>query len=124
MLFKNISYLELWQPFLSAERNHLCNFGRGSYEEQFCEIILSLSQWFRRCRLKKKPFWSSGSPPVRWRGTIYAILKEGIIGNIYVKLSKIWTSGSGDVVYAKWTAGRRTKTDHNSSHLEPLAQVS
>ena len=27
MLFKGISYLELWQPFCSAERNHLCNFG-------------------------------------------------------------------------------------------------
>ena len=24
----------------SAERNHLCNFGREYYEEQFCEIIL------------------------------------------------------------------------------------
>ena len=34
MLFKDISYLELWQPFCSAEQNHLCNFGRGCYEEQ------------------------------------------------------------------------------------------
>ena len=55
MSFKDISYLELWQPFFSAERNHLCNFGRGHYEEQFCEIILNLGKWFRRrCRLKKK----------------------------------------------------------------------
>ena len=30
-----ISYLEPWQPFCSAERNHLCNFTRGDYEEQF-----------------------------------------------------------------------------------------
>ena len=52
MLFKDISYLELRQPFCSAEQNHLCNFGRGCYEEQFCEIILNLGQWFRRCRLK------------------------------------------------------------------------
>ena len=53
MLFKGISYLELWQPFCSMEGNHLCNFGRGYYEEQFCEIILNLGQWFRRrCRLK------------------------------------------------------------------------
>ena len=29
--------------------------------------------------------WSSGGPPVRWSETIYAILKEGIIGNIHVK---------------------------------------
>ena len=27
MPFKDISYLELWQPFCLAERSHLCNFG-------------------------------------------------------------------------------------------------
>ena len=52
MLFKGISYLELWQPFCSAERNHLCDFGRGYPEEKFREIILNLGQWFRRCLLK------------------------------------------------------------------------
>ena len=50
MSFKDISYLDLWQNFYSTERNHLCCFGRGFYEEQFCEIILNLGQWFRRCR--------------------------------------------------------------------------
>ena len=43
MLVKYISYLELWQLFCLAEQNHLCNFGRGCYEEQFCEIILNLA---------------------------------------------------------------------------------
>ena len=45
--------------------------------------------------------WSSGGPPVWWSGPIYAILKEGIMGNIkfHVKLYEIRTSGSrGDVV--------------------------
>ena len=32
---------------------------------------------------------SSGDPPVQWRGTIYAILKEGIMGIIHVKLYEI-----------------------------------
>ena len=41
---------------------------------------------------------SSGGPPVWWSGTIYAILKEGIMGDIHVKLYEIWTSGSEDVV--------------------------
>ena len=41
MSFKGISYLKLWQPFCSAEFNQFCNFGRGYYEEQFCEIILN-----------------------------------------------------------------------------------
>ena len=48
MSFKGISYLELWWPLSSVEQNHLCNFGRGYYEEQFCEIILNLDKWFRR----------------------------------------------------------------------------
>ena len=53
MLFKGISFLELWQPCCSLERNHLCNFGRRHQEKQFCEIILNLGQWFRRrCLLK------------------------------------------------------------------------
>ena len=28
MSFKDISYLELWHPFCSAEQNHLCNLVR------------------------------------------------------------------------------------------------
>ena len=31
----------------------MCKFGRGNQEEQFCEIILNLDQWFRRYHLKK-----------------------------------------------------------------------
>ena len=45
---------------------------------------------FKRCLI-----WSSGGPRVCWSGTIYAILKEGIMGNIHVKLYEIWSSGSG-----------------------------
>ena len=52
MLFKGISYLELWQPFCLAEHNPLCNIGREYYVKQFCEIILNLGQWFRRCCLQ------------------------------------------------------------------------
>ena len=36
----------------SAEWNHLCYFGRGYYEEHFCEINLNLGQWFKRCCLE------------------------------------------------------------------------
>ena len=81
----------------------MCNFGRGCNEEQFPKIILSLDQWFRRRILSFKRFllWSSGGPPVWWSGTIYEILKEGIIRNIHVKLFEIWTCGSGDVVKEK-----------------------
>ena len=87
MPFKGITYLEFWQPFCSLEHNHLCNFDRGYFEEQFCEIMLNLGHWFRR-RCGLKDFLSgslAGGPPVRWSETIYAILKEDIMGNIHVK---------------------------------------
>ena len=29
MSFKVVSHLELWCPFRSVEKNHLCNFGKG-----------------------------------------------------------------------------------------------
>ena len=97
MLFKDISYLELWWPFCSAKWNHLCNFGRGHYDEQFCEIISYLGLWFSRCCLKDFLSGADG-PPVQWSGFIYAILKKGIMGNIHVKLYEIKISGSEDVV--------------------------
>ena len=59
MSFKGNSYLDIWQPFCSAECNNLCIFGRGYYEEQFCEIILKSGLWFRG-RLSLK-FFSSGA---------------------------------------------------------------
>ena len=47
---------------------------------------------------KRFLIWSFGSPPVWWSRTINAILKDGIMGNIHVKLFGIWISGSkGDV---------------------------
>ena len=100
MPFNDISYLELWQPFCSAELNHLYNFCRWSQEEQFCEIILNLDQWFRRrCVLKIFLIWSSACPFVQQSGTIGAILVEGIMKNNPVNLFRILASGSGgDVV--------------------------
>ena len=52
---KSIIFLNFGQgPFPKPERNYLCNFIRGHYEEHFCEIILNLDKWFRRYHLKKK----------------------------------------------------------------------
>ena len=87
MSYKDISYLELWWPFCSAGQNHLCNFDVGYQEQQFCGITINLNQLFRRCHLKVFfLIWSSGSPPVQWSGAICAILKEGIMRRIHVKL--------------------------------------
>ena len=86
MVFKDISYLQLWRPFYSGEQNHLCNFGRN-HKEQFCEIILNLDQGFRRrCCLKIFLIWSSGGPFAQRREKVCAILVEGILRNNSVKL--------------------------------------
>ena len=86
MLFKDISYLELWWPFCPVEQNHLFNFGRRHHEKQFCEIILNLDQLFRRRCLKIYLVWSSGGPFVQQGRTICAILVEGIMRNNSVQL--------------------------------------
>ena len=41
MSFKDTFILALVAIFSAAEQNVLCNFGRGNYDEQFCEIILN-----------------------------------------------------------------------------------
>ena len=75
MSFKEIYYLELWQPLCSVDSNHSSNIGRRHHEEHSCEIILNLDQWFRRkCHLKVFLIWSSGSPFVQRSVTICAIL--------------------------------------------------
>ena len=79
-MIKDISYLELWQPFHSAKQNHLCNFRRGYRKEKTCEIIFNLDQMFKRFLIK-----SSGGPCVQWNRIIYAIFVGGIMGNINVK---------------------------------------
>ena len=79
MSLKDISYLELWQPLCSAEPNHLCNCCGRHHEGQFCEIILNLNQWLRRCCLKMFLIWSSDGPFVQLSETICAILVEGIM---------------------------------------------
>ena len=41
MPFKDISYLQLWWPFCSAEWNHWCVFARGHFE-MYVKLISSL----------------------------------------------------------------------------------
>ena len=70
---------------------------------------------------KRFLIWSSGGPPVRWSRTINAILKEGILGNIHVKLYEIRSSGSGgDVVYRHYLS--RALAAPLFSRLEPFVQ--
>ena len=58
------------------EWNHLLTFGRKQHEQQFCEIILNLGQWFRRkSSLKVFLIWSSGRLFVQPSVTICAICR-------------------------------------------------
>ena len=54
MSFKVISYLALWWPLLQQSGTICAILVEGfMQEEQFCEIIKILDQWFRRrCHLK------------------------------------------------------------------------
>ena len=52
MTCKDIYNLELCQPLFFSSAEPFLQFCRGYEEEQFCEIILNLDQWFRRrCHL-------------------------------------------------------------------------
>ena len=87
MWFKDISYLDLWQPLCSVDWYHLCNFGRRHHEIQSSELILNLNRWFRRkCRLKGFLIWSFSSLFVQRSISICAILVKSIMTKNYVKL--------------------------------------
>ena len=63
-MFKYISYLEFWWPFLFI-------FGRGHFEDYFCEIILNFDRWFRRrCHFKTFLILSSGDPLFTGSGVV------------------------------------------------------
>ena len=120
-----IFLLELWRPLYLAEWNHLCNFSRGYHEVHFCEIILNLDQWFRRCRLK---YFLSGALAALlfWRSqTFCAILAAGIKGEqsceIFLNLDQ-WLRKRchlkkkfTDAWRRRITIAHLEKTDHNSS---------
>ena len=87
MSFTDISYLELWKPLCSMERNHLCNFGRRHHEEQFCEIILNFEPVVREeMPFKGNSYLELWQPFVQQSVSICAILVEGIMSNNSVKL--------------------------------------
>ena len=58
---------------------------------------------------KRFLIWSSGGPLVRWSQTIYAILKEGIIGNIHVKLLKFGQVVQEEMSFNEKVRKRRTQ---------------
>ena len=70
MLFEDISYLQLWWSFCSAEQDNLCNFDRRNYEEHFCDVILNLDQCFMEMSFRIFIIYSSSGHLVRQNRTI------------------------------------------------------
>ena len=85
------------------EQNHLCNFGRGHYEEHFCELF-----WISAS--------GSGDYPddnfVQWGETIYAILVKYIWGTL---LWNYYKFGLAVQMFKKIVYAWQMKTDYNSS---------
>ena len=110
MTFKDISYLELWQPLCSEDLSYLCNFGRMYHEEQFYDINLNLDQGFRRkCHLKVFLICISDSPFVQQSVTSCAISVEGIIRNNNVKLFEFGSVVQEEMlfkIFVNWSPGR------------------
>ena len=63
----------------------------------------------------------SGRPPDQLSETIYAILKECIMGNIHVKLCDLWNGGSGGDVVSRHFLSRALEALLFSG-LEPFVQ--
>ena len=87
MSFKDISYLDLWQPLCSADLNHLYNFGRrlswGNYFEFGPVVPEEMS-------FKGIFIWSAGGSFVRWSVTICAIPVDVLFDLILYVPSKIF----------------------------------
>ena len=65
----------------------MSNFGRHSPKEHFCIIISKSMHWLRgRGLFKGFSIFSSGGHLVQWSRTVRAILVEGHLRNIPVKL--------------------------------------
>ena len=86
MSFTNISYIELWRPLCSLERNRLCNFGRRHHEEQFCEIIFNLTVVHEEMPFKGIVYLELWQPFCSAELNHLCILVEGIMRNNSVKL--------------------------------------
>ena len=77
-------------------KSAISNFGRGSFNEYFYDIILKLVHWpTSRCYQKVFLFFSSGGHFMKQSRTILAYLVEGQPTNISVKLFKNWSIGLG-----------------------------
>ena len=88
MSFKGIPYLELWRPFVRRSVTICVIYVEGFMRNNSVIFFLNLGQWFRRCSLKD--FISVSLATLLFRSkTIYAILEEGVMGNIHVKLYEI-----------------------------------
>ena len=103
----------------------MCNFGRGYYEKQFCEIILiwvSGSGVDVVLKISYLEFWLLSNSVKR---NHLCNFERGIIRNIHVKLYEILTRGSGDGLkdnsdlepFVQWTGNIRRHHGEQSCEI-------
>ena len=71
---------------LKGSRTICATLVEGIMRNNSSNIFFEFGPVTQEMSFKRFIIWSSGSPPVWWSGTIYALWKEGIIGKIHVKL--------------------------------------
>ena len=100
LIFFNFKPLK---PFCSREQNGLRHFGRGSPKEHSCIIISrSLHSLRRKMCLKVFLFLSSGGHLVQRSRAVWAILVEGHLRNMHVKLFQNPSTGLGEEVVQRF----------------------
>ena len=86
MSFKDITYLELWQPFVQRSRTVCAILVEGIKRNNSVKVFFEFGPVVQEEMLFKRfLIWSYGVPHVRQSGIICADLVEGIIWSIHVK---------------------------------------
>ena len=93
-IFKYFSWSMCNIQVLSKKNLVFKGFKTALHFQVLCKTVRTLGSVVQEeMTFKRFLIWTSGRPPAWWSGTIFAILKEGTMGNIHVKLYEVWISG-------------------------------
>ena len=84
--FKDISDFSAMVAILFSRAERCAIFGELIMQDIFCENVLNWDQWLRGCLLKIIHIFSSSDHFVQRSRMLCAILVEGIMRNISVKI--------------------------------------
>ena len=102
MSFRNISYLQLWWPSYSPERN---NFGTGHYEEHYYEIYFEVRPEVQEMQFKDISYLQLWCPSYLAEWNHLAILVEDIMRNILWNYLDQWSSRCCFEIFLIYSSG-------------------